>query len=396
MTVTTEIHPGWSVQLAIHRAVRRDLARLATAFDADVPASADAIRAYWADFASALHHHHEFEDTVAWPLLARRLEGRADALLARNAAQHASMSAALDACEAAIASMTTDRSAARERLADATDAINSHLDDEEADVLPLIPGAIDADDVAYFMAESAKLEPPEVFLPWVLDDAADADVAFFARVVPPPVHAALEGTWLPNRRMRLDSVAVTGRLGVVAALEGAYARATALAAELDPHDLERPTPCAGWDVRAVLNHLLGTMRMFAIVNEGGVAGEDAGDLVGDDAHGAVQEGVRVNLRTWRAPKAFDGDRSFPFGTFPASAAALMNLSEVIVHTWDVGQAIGRDVTVDPAAAELLVSFYERIPLDVYREHGAFGPLVEVPPDAPAFDRLLGLLGRQPA
>ncbi len=302
----------------------------------------------------------------------------------------------MDACEAAIASMTTERAAARERLAEATDAINRHLDDEEADVLPLIPGAVDADDVAYFMAESAKLDPPEVFLPWVLDDAADADVAFFARVVPAPVHAVLEQAWLPSRRMRLDSVALTGRVGVVSALEEAYGRVIALASGLRPEDLNRPTPCAGWDVRAVLNHLLGTMRMFAIVNQGGVAGEDAGDLVGDDAHGAVREGARLNLRTWRAPKAFDGERTFPFGTFPAAAAALMNLSEVIVHTWDIGVAVGQPVSVDPSAAEMLASFYEAIPLDVYREHGAFGPLVEVSPDAPAFDRLLGLLGRQPA
>ncbi len=395
MAVTTERHPGWSVQLAIHRAVRRDLSRLAAAFDAEEPASADAIRAYWADFASALHHHHEFEDNVVWPLLADRLEGRADALLARNAEQHAAMSATMDACEAAIATMSTDRSEARERLAEAAAAINGHLDAEEADVLPLSE-VFSPDDVAYFMAENAKLDPPEVFLPWVLDDAADDDVEFFARTVPAPVHSVLEQAWLPNRRMRLDSPALTGRVGVVAALEEAYGRAIALAAELGPDDLDRPSPCAGWDVRDVLNHLLGTMRMFAIVNEGGVAGEDAGELVGDDAHRAVQEEARYNLRTWRARDSFAGERTFPFGTFPAFAAALMNLSEVIVHTWDVAKAVGRDVPVEPAAAEMLASFYEAVPLDVYREHGAFGPLVEVPPDAPALDRLLGLLGRQPA
>ena len=37
------------------------------------------IRAYWADFAGKLHHHHELEDGLIWPLLAERTGGRADA-----------------------------------------------------------------------------------------------------------------------------------------------------------------------------------------------------------------------------------------------------------------------------------------------------------------------------
>ena len=103
----------------------------------------------------------------------------------------------------------------------------------------------------------------------------------------------------------------------------------------------------------------------------------------------------ANLASWRTPGAFDGARTFPFGAFPADAAAMMNLSEVVVHTWDIAVALGADTTIDPAVAKMLDEFYAAISLDPYRAHGAFGPAVAVDPGASHADRLLAHLGRQP-
>src|SRR6516162_7863994 len=95
MTTTSPTNPGWRIQLAIHRAVRRDSGRLAAAL-ADDAVISDAVRAYWSVTASQLHHHHEFEDTVVWPLLGQRLGDRVAALLARNAHEHEVMASAMD------------------------------------------------------------------------------------------------------------------------------------------------------------------------------------------------------------------------------------------------------------------------------------------------------------
>ena len=195
--------------------------------------------------------------------------------------------------------------------------------------------------------------------------------------------------------MRLDSLALTGRVGVVAALEDAYGETDRLVAALTPDQLDGASPNPGWDVRATLNHILGTMQMFTLVNQGQNAGEDAGDLVGRDPIGALRHGAAANLATWRDPAAFEGDRSFPFGTFPAEAAALMNLSEVVVHTWDVATALGQGIRIDGPTAQMLLDFYSAIPLDDYRAGGAFGPEVAIAPDAPVADRFLALLGREP-
>ena len=136
--------------------------------------------------------------------------------------------------------------------------------------------------------------------------------------------------------------------------------------------------------------------MFTLVNQGQAVGEDAAGIGSDDPVVALTDAAEANIASWRAPGAFDGERSFPFGTFPADAAAMMNLSEVVVHTWDIASALGTDVTIDPTVADMVYEFYRPMSLDPYRAHGAFGAEIRVDLDAPPADRLLALLGRQPA
>jgi uncharacterized protein (TIGR03086 family) len=75
---------------------------------------------------------------------------------------------------------------------------------------------------------------------------------------------------------------------------------------------------------------------------------------------------------------------------------MMNLSEVVVHTWDIATALGADATIDPAFGEMVYEFYRPMSLDPYRAHGAFGAEIPVGSSAPPADRLLALLGRRPA
>jgi hypothetical protein len=206
---TTERNPGWTVQLAVHRAVRRDVARLASALADEGTSIPVAVGAYWAETARQLHHHHEFEDTAVWPLMAERLGARVELLLARNLREHGTMTEAMDDFDAAVSTTPMDIAAARNALAQLEVAVETHLAHEEADVLPLIPDAFTLDDIAFFQAESAKTNPPAEFLPWVLDDATDADFAFFTAAMPTPVRAQLEAAWMPRRRMTADALTST-------------------------------------------------------------------------------------------------------------------------------------------------------------------------------------------
>ncbi len=209
MTTTTPTNPGWRVQLAIHRAVRRDTNRLAIALaDGGVPN--EAVRAYWASTAAQLHHHHEFEDTVVWPLMGERLGDRVAALLTRNAHEHEVMASAMDEFDAALD--TSDATRARVALGRMQEVIETHLAHEEADVLPLIPEAFTLEDITFFQAEDAKTNAPSTFLPWMLDDAPDEDLSFFTGHMPPPVREQLDSEWTPNWRKSLEALRVEDRL----------------------------------------------------------------------------------------------------------------------------------------------------------------------------------------
>ena len=184
------------------------------------------------------------------------------------------------------------------------------------------------------------------------------------------------------------------QVDIVDDLTLAYERAASVVADA-VGALDRPTHCEKWDVRAVINHMVGLIWMFTLANQGQQAGEGDGDMLGADPLAALEAARNATLASWRAPGAFDGDRTYPFGSFPAPAAALVNLEEVVIHTWDLSKATGQDPAIDPAVAELVLDFCRSIPLDDYRAHGAFGPPVAVPATAPVTDRLVALLGREP-
>jgi uncharacterized protein (TIGR03086 family) len=181
----------------------------------------------------------------------------------------------------------------------------------------------------------------------------------------------------------------------VMALERAYESMTSATASLSAAQMTAPSQCDGWDIKMLLNHAFGAGWMFTLVNQGQSLGEDSGDVVGTDAALACGELAAANLAAWKAEGALEGDRTYPFGTFPAPGALLINLGEIAVHAWDVAKSTGQDASIDPDVAALLWDFYNSLPLDGFREHGAFGPVVPVPESAPVADRVLGLIGFQP-
>lgn len=191
------------------------------------------------------------------------------------------------------------------------------------------------------------------------------------------------------------TIALPPVLDGVTALERAHAHLVKTVEALAPDQLGQASGCSEWDVRALLNHVLGVASMFTLVNQGELVGEDGGDLAGDDPAAACARIAAANLASWRGPAALGGERAYWFGTFPAPTALLLNVGEIAVHGWDLAKTTGQDATIDPEVAELLIDFYSGMPMDLFRANGAFGPAVEVDPAAPAGDRLVALLGFRP-
>lgn len=184
----------------IHRALRRDLARLAAALRAPTMdrRSAQALHAQWQRFARQLHGHHTAEDRLVWPVVERRANGAASDVLAAMVAEHATLDPLLDkvgagftrlaAAPGGAASVTlaADLAVDLDELARTLDA---HLQHEERDAVPLLERYLtpaDLDRVSATQRREAGLRGARQFLPWVLEGAPPADRARLMAEMPPP------------------------------------------------------------------------------------------------------------------------------------------------------------------------------------------------------------------
>ncbi len=96
--------------------------------------------------------------------------------------------------------------------------------------------------------------------------------------------------------------------------------------------------------------------------------------------------------------AADLDRivALPWGEAPVSAAVGSYVSELATHSWDLAVATGREADLDPGLAEASLPIARaKVPAAGRGEGIPFDPVVEVPDDAPAYDRLVGWNGRDP-
>jgi uncharacterized protein (TIGR03086 family) len=183
------------------------------------------------------------------------------------------------------------------------------------------------------------------------------------------------------------------------AFASATETACAVAAAVRPDQLDDPTPCAEYDVRTLLGHLVAVLRRVAAVGRGEsvfsvprVATE-----VPDDgwaaAVGAAADDVRA---VWADPALLERQLTLPFGTFPGAAALAAYTGELTAHTWDLAVATGQNPEWNPQVLAVALAAAQRaLPADNRGPDVPFGPVVPVPDDAPLIDRLVAWQGRDP-
>lgn len=164
-------------------------------------------------------------------------------------------------------------------------------------------------------------------------------------------------------------------------------------------DLTAPTPCAGYDVRGLLNHLLywGPWLIAAGRREDPPSPaftEAEAALVTDDWRAALEKQTETLADVFGTPSAWTGTTTLGTASMPASVVGDMVLGEFVLHGWDLARASGRQFECDPAAAtavyESAVAMGEQA-----RSMGVYGPVVAVAGDASPLARALGAAGRDP-
>jgi uncharacterized protein (TIGR03086 family) len=167
-----------------------------------------------------------------------------------------------------------------------------------------------------------------------------------------------------------------------------------------PHaDLDAPTPCSAFDLRALVEHFVGTSAAMARLGLGRPL--DPQNPWGGGEHAADGEWaarLRDNLagvaEGWSRPEAWEGEAEVGGSPMPRSMLGSMALIEVVTHGWDVARSLGRDVELDPEVADA-VDEAVAATAGLGRQMGAYGPEVAVPSDAPGLQRALGKTGRDP-
>ncbi|WP_216207973.1 TIGR03086 family metal-binding protein [Amycolatopsis aidingensis] len=171
-----------------------------------------------------------------------------------------------------------------------------------------------------------------------------------------------------------------------------------LVATVSTADLERPTPCAEWNLGALLQHLISENHAFAEAATHGAAADWDGGSLGDDPHRALADSIAAVTSAFDREGMLEREVAIrDFGTFPGSTVVGMHLVDSVVHGWDLASALGRRYEPEPEAVRAALRFMESVPDDPEGRgpDGPFDKVVPVPQDAPPLHRLLGLTGRSP-
>ncbi len=164
-----------------------------------------------------------------------------------------------------------------------------------------------------------------------------------------------------------------------------------------PEHLTMPTPCRDWDVRLLLNHIIGGNYMCAEVAAGGRA--DSTGVMDDytlpDPGSNYVASAEAVLAAWAAPGAMERRCHMSFGDIPAPAAVSIHFLDIVVHGWDLARATGQDTTIDADLAAEALDISHGLLSPELRETGVFGPEIPISEDNPLHDRLAAFMGRRP-
>jgi uncharacterized protein (TIGR03086 family) len=196
-----------------------------------------------------------------------------------------------------------------------------------------------------------------------------------------------------------------------------------LIAEIGPRQWDLPTPCPRWSVRALVGHLIDGHHTIAartggsssptpepvVPHQSTAPGKalahvyrDAADAVIDAlAHDdALQRPITLRLvpRPGIPPRSpsTDPDGRTLIGPVSRLIALHLQIVEALVHGWDLAQATGQPAVFPEDLAEQSLAFIIGQLMTHPGARSLFGAPRAVGAYAPAIDRLVACLGRDPS
>lgn len=172
-----------------------------------------------------------------------------------------------------------------------------------------------------------------------------------------------------------------------------------LAADVTAEDLSLPTPCEGWSVADLLNHVArGSEMAVGLLN--GASKEEAQEFftreAPSDPVSECHRALNAQLAAMEVATHLDRIVHHPMGDIQLRQLFEFRIGDLTLHAWDLARALGED---DELPEQLVEHVYATLqPLEsIIGDIGVFGtgPSGNLSPDASPQQRLLDLTGRRP-
>ncbi len=157
-----------------------------------------------------------------------------------------------------------------------------------------------------------------------------------------------------------------------------------------------PTPCAEWNARELVNHVVGEDRWTVPLLEGAtiadVGSEFDGDLLGHDpaasARRAADEAVAMVAEVVPA----GGRVHLSYGDEDVVEYVHQLAADHLIHAWDLAAATDGETALDPELVAVVAAWFTDRE-ELYRGAGAIGPRVDGAFDDDPRAALLAAFGR---
>jgi uncharacterized protein (TIGR03086 family) len=169
-------------------------------------------------------------------------------------------------------------------------------------------------------------------------------------------------------------------------------------AAVRPHQWTNQSPCAEWNARDVVNHIVDMHGVMLSPLGRGLAPAPS---VAEDPLGAFVA-ARADVTAVLVDPDLAGTEFNARFVGPITVEQHIDQvvsADLVIHGWDLARATGQDDVIHPVDVERAWQDWERsvqtVGLEILRMPGVYGPEVKVSGEAPSQDRLLGQLGRSP-
>lgn len=161
---------------------------------------------------------------------------------------------------------------------------------------------------------------------------------------------------------------------------------------------DNPTPCADWNVRYLVAHVVGGNRFSPLVLNGETA-HDAIEVVmttpqlGDEPYEDFTTTSVEQRREFRVSGRLERPVDHPVGPMTAARFLSFRIFDITLHAWDLAIGIGADTALNDDLIEVLHQIIDSEDGDM-----GFGidALNETVPNASSQEKLLDLTGRRGA